>query len=196
MSGVWAPRTVRARNPGAISDGPWVRSHGAIGSDGLLAIFPSVAAGITAQLSLLTDRYEGEPTLDALARKYSGVDSPDYGAHLGDLLGLDPEDLGPSDGGWYELVQWPWDVAWAISVIEAGHDWLGAATFAVYGDNGITELLPIPGMTTLDLVEAARAAVDRAGACSTDSGCTRQEIRAQLMSADRLLAQAQRQLKQ
>ena len=121
---IWAPRTIRNRNPGAIRFGNFAKGHNAVGSDGLLAQFASVTDGIAAAIALLDQpRYCDAPTLYKLARTYSGSANSAYGDELGHLLGIDP-----TDTDWKHLLE-PDDAAvavgHAISTIEAGHEWLG-----------------------------------------------------------------------
>jgi len=47
------PRSIRTFNPGAMNFGPFAQRHGAIGSDGRLAIFPDEATGYKAMGALL-----------------------------------------------------------------------------------------------------------------------------------------------
>ncbi len=67
------PRNLRNNNPGNIEYGPWARAHGATGSDGRFARFPTMKAGMDAQLALIGgDVSSGYNTL----RKLIGYWSP------------------------------------------------------------------------------------------------------------------------
>jgi hypothetical protein len=68
--------TWRTNNPGAIVAGKWANSHGAIGSDGHLAIFPDEATGMEAQKALLLSNY-GSVTLDQMVHAWAPPDEND-----------------------------------------------------------------------------------------------------------------------
>jgi hypothetical protein len=64
------PRNLRNNNPGNIEYGEFAKKHGATGSDGRFAIFPSMEAGKAAQMSLLEGKYN--KGLDTIAKLYQG----------------------------------------------------------------------------------------------------------------------------
>ncbi|PRH86931.1 hypothetical protein C5L14_16730 [Labrys okinawensis] len=83
-------RSWRNRNPGNIEYGPFARSHGAIGSDGRFAIFPSEDVGTRAQESLLFDSkgYRNLTLAQAIHRWAPGFEN-DVPAYIR-AMGLDP----------------------------------------------------------------------------------------------------------
>lgn len=100
-----APRSIRTFNPGAMNYGPFARKHGAIGTDGRLAIFPDEDTGYKAMSSLL-DVYGkrgqntvssiigGLPTNPNLAWAPRGVDNNStdtYIQKVASKLGIAPD---------------------------------------------------------------------------------------------------------
>lgn len=99
------PRSIRTFNPGAMNYGPFARKHGAIGTDGRLAIFPDEDTGYKAMSSLL-DVYGkrgqntvssiigGLPTNPNLAWAPRGVDNNStdtYIQKVASKLGIAPD---------------------------------------------------------------------------------------------------------
>lgn len=69
---IGAPRNLRNNNPGNIEYGDFARQHGATGSDGRFAIFPSMAAGVAAEKALIAlDVGHGYNTLAKLIEHWS-----------------------------------------------------------------------------------------------------------------------------
>lgn len=69
-------RAWRNNNPGNIKAGPFATAHGAIGSDGTFAIFPSLDVGRAAQQTLIENRYANQ-TIEQMIRKYAPASEND-----------------------------------------------------------------------------------------------------------------------
>ena len=66
------PRSLRNNNPGNIEYGTFARAHGAVGTDGRFAIFPSMAAGRAAMDSLVRLKVaHGKSTLTSLISSWA-----------------------------------------------------------------------------------------------------------------------------
>ena len=66
------PRNLRNNNPGNIEYGDFAKKHGATGSDGRFAIFPSMQAGQDAQASLLMGYMaQGNNTISKIVSKWA-----------------------------------------------------------------------------------------------------------------------------
>jgi len=96
------PRNMRNNNPGNIEFGDFARKHGATGSDGRFAIFPSLKAGQDAQASLLMSYMAGgNNTISKIVSKWapSGENNTgSYISHVSRLTGIDRDTvLGQSD---------------------------------------------------------------------------------------------------
>lgn len=76
-------------NPGNIEYGPFATSHGAIGSDGRFAIFPSREVGERAMADLLRQNYRGQ-TLAQIQAKWVGKVDPAYLESMRAATGLSP----------------------------------------------------------------------------------------------------------
>lgn len=90
-----ASRGLRNNNPGNVEYGAFAKAHGAIGSDGRFAIFPSMEQGAAAQKALLDKNYfaKGFDTPRKIINKYapgSENDVPKYLAYL-KSKGFDPD---------------------------------------------------------------------------------------------------------
>lgn len=88
-------RPNKNNNPGDIEFGPFAKQHGATGSDGRFAIFPSAAAGFAAMGALLRKHYAGL-TIKAALNKYAPPveNATDiYLAHVCEWSGVHPDDL-------------------------------------------------------------------------------------------------------
>lgn len=90
------PRSVRTFNPGAMNFGPFAMSHGAVGSDGRLAIFPDMTTGFKA-MSALLDNYanKGRNSVSSIINRWApaGVDNNSTGNYIRSVamkLGVDP----------------------------------------------------------------------------------------------------------
>jgi hypothetical protein len=69
-------RAWRNNNPGNIEDGNFARAHGAIGSDGRMAVFPDTETGRQALRDLLsTDTYSDLNIRDALSRYAPAIEN-------------------------------------------------------------------------------------------------------------------------
>lgn len=95
-------RSWRNNNPGNIEYGPFAKAHGAIGTDGRFAIFPSETAGINAQRALLFESpaYKNLTLPQAIARWAPGSenDVPAYVAAMGgDASGRKMRDYSPAE---------------------------------------------------------------------------------------------------
>lgn len=90
------PRSVRTFNPGAMNYGPFAKAHGAIGTDGRLAIFPDEATGYGA-MSALLDSYakRGLNSVSGIINRWAprNVDNNSTDAYIRTVssrLGVDP----------------------------------------------------------------------------------------------------------
>jgi hypothetical protein len=87
------PRSWRNNNPGNIEYGSFAKDHGAIGSDGRFAVFPSYEAGRAAKESLLFDSagYAGKTIEEAINRYAppSENDSSWYANSVAEAIGVD-----------------------------------------------------------------------------------------------------------
>ena len=63
-------RPARNNNPGDIEDGKFARAHGAIGTDGRFAKFPTVQVGFDAMRALLLSAYANS-TLEQMLNHYA-----------------------------------------------------------------------------------------------------------------------------
>lgn len=80
-------------NPGNMENGSFAKAHGAIGTDGRFAVFPTVEAGFAAQISLLNKRYN-DLTLSQAIHKWcpfgDGDNNPTlYASRVSQKTGLD-----------------------------------------------------------------------------------------------------------
>lgn len=86
-------RSWRNNNPGNIEYGTFAKEHGAIGSDGRFAVFPSYEAGRAAKEALLFDSrgYAGKTIEEAINRYAppSENDSSWYAASVAEAIGVD-----------------------------------------------------------------------------------------------------------
>jgi hypothetical protein len=86
-------RSWRNNNPGNIEYGTFAKSHGAIGSDGRFAVFPSYEAGRSAKESLLFESkgYAGKTIEEAINRYAppSENDSGWYASSVAEAIGVD-----------------------------------------------------------------------------------------------------------
>lgn len=119
ISGGAVPRNLRNRNPGNIEYGPFAIAHGATGSDGRFAIFPTMEAGVAAQFALIDwDVKHGRNTLAKLIGSWSpasenGQANTDaYIRQVSKATGIAPN--APLDPTQYTRV------AWAMERHEAG----------------------------------------------------------------------------
>ena len=79
-------RGARNNNPGNIEDGAFARAHGAIGSDGRFAIFPSMAAGVAAMDALLSGKYgRGMDTIASLVTSWAPPSENNTAAYIADV---------------------------------------------------------------------------------------------------------------
>lgn len=94
----WLVKNSRARrnhNPGNIRYGRFARLHGAVGTDGSFAIFPSDDAGFKAMSILLESYYLGDSVEKALQRYAppSENNTPLYIADVCEWTGLNPDTI-------------------------------------------------------------------------------------------------------
>jgi hypothetical protein len=87
-SGAGATRGDRNNNPGNIVYGPWAAAHGASGSDGHFAIFPTLEVGQSAMDALLASGSYSGLTLSQLQQKWVGNADPNYLGGLESATGL------------------------------------------------------------------------------------------------------------
>jgi hypothetical protein len=93
-----ATRGDRNNNPGNIEYGAWAKAHGAIGTDGRFAIFPTKEAGEAAMAQLLRERYQGM-TLEQIQRTWvfgnnaAGNTDAGYLGSMSAATGLKPGDV-------------------------------------------------------------------------------------------------------
>ena len=68
MEGFGKPgtRSTNNNNPGDLEYGPFAKAHGATGTDGRFAIFPTVDSGYAAMRALLQEKYAGLTLEEAL----------------------------------------------------------------------------------------------------------------------------------
>ena len=84
------PRPVRNNNPGNLEFGSFARSHGAVGSDGRYAVFPTVQSGYRAKIALLKlPRYQVLSIADAFERYAPRSENPNYQRDLQAYTGFD-----------------------------------------------------------------------------------------------------------
>ncbi len=87
-------RAWRNNNPGNIEFGDFARKHGAVGSDGRFAVFPTYEAGRDAKMSLLFESGSyRDLTLAAAISRYAPDNENDTGAYIREVagaLGIDP----------------------------------------------------------------------------------------------------------
>jgi hypothetical protein len=77
------PRGMRNNNPGNIKYGSWARQHGATGSDGTFAIFPTMAIGQAAQQALLSGYLAGgSNTIRKVISKYAPTSENNTKAYI------------------------------------------------------------------------------------------------------------------
>lgn len=79
----------RNNNPGNIEYGPFAVAHGATGTDGRFAKFPTAEAGESAMADLLLKSYQGL-TLEQIQRKWVGNDDAGYVGSMSKATGLAP----------------------------------------------------------------------------------------------------------
>jgi uncharacterized membrane protein YeaQ/YmgE (transglycosylase-associated protein family) len=91
-SGAGGSRGDRNNNPGNIKDGTFARAHGAVGSDGPFAVFPSYQAGSDAQIALVQSASYQGLTLHQFAKNYA-EGSPAWEKTVGSQLGIGPNDI-------------------------------------------------------------------------------------------------------
>lgn len=89
-------RGIRNNNPGNIEYGPWAQSHGATGSDGRFAIFPSAEAGIAAMQALLQNyQNQGLTTVRDMIGRWAptgdGNDVNSYANAVARAMGISPD---------------------------------------------------------------------------------------------------------
>lgn len=82
----------RNNNPGNIEYGPFAIAHGATGSDGRFAIFPTAEAGAAAMGDLLRKNYQGL-TLSQIQSKWVGNSDPNYLRSMMAATGLGANDV-------------------------------------------------------------------------------------------------------
>ena len=92
---VQGTRAARNHNPGNLEDGAFARAHGAIGTDGRFAVFPTDEAGFRAMRALLQCRYRGMTVAQMLAKYAPPVENRTdvYLAHVCQWTGLAPDTL-------------------------------------------------------------------------------------------------------
>lgn len=98
------PRSIRTNNPGAMNYGPFAQRHGAIGTDGRLAVFPDRETGFKAMGGLL-DTYRDKHGLESISGIVGrwaprGVDNnstDNYIRTVSQRLGVDPNMPVPPD---------------------------------------------------------------------------------------------------
>ncbi|KWC67477.1 hypothetical protein [Burkholderia ubonensis] len=90
-----ASRGLRNNNPANIEYGPFAKAHGATGTDGRFAIFPSMEAGAAAHESLLQSNYLGKglKTPRQIVGKFAPANENDQAKYLNYLKskGFDPD---------------------------------------------------------------------------------------------------------
>ena len=80
------PRNLRNNNPGNIEYGDFAKKHGATGSDGRFAIFPTLQAGQDAQASLLMGYMaQGNNTISKIVSKWAPGSENNTGAYIADV---------------------------------------------------------------------------------------------------------------
>jgi hypothetical protein len=88
-------RPKKNNNPGDIEYGKFARAHGAIGTDGRFAKFPTARDGYKAMAALLASAYHGM-TVEAALNKYAPPienQTNVYLAHVCEWTGLKPTDI-------------------------------------------------------------------------------------------------------
>lgn len=81
------PRGIRNNNPGNIKAGDWANAHGATGSDGTFAIFPSMNAGMSAMGALLQSyKTRGIDTISGIISKYAPRSENDTSAYIAQIV--------------------------------------------------------------------------------------------------------------
>jgi hypothetical protein len=84
------PRPIRNNNPGNLEYGDFARRHGAVGSDGRYAVFPTKEKGWTAKVALLkTQTYQSLSIRDAFNRYAPPSENPNYLRDLQHYTGFD-----------------------------------------------------------------------------------------------------------
>lgn len=96
--GFYAPgndRPKKNNNPGDIEYGKFAKAHGAIGSDGRFAIFPTINAGWAAMRALLLSAYKGLTIKQALDKYAPPVENQTnvYLANVCKWANVQPTDL-------------------------------------------------------------------------------------------------------
>ena len=85
-AGANLPRNLRNNNPGNIEYGEFAKKHGATGSDGRFAIFPTLQAGQDAQASLLMGYMaQGNNTISKIVSKWAPGSENNTGAYIADV---------------------------------------------------------------------------------------------------------------
>ena len=85
-AGANLPRNLRNNNPGNIEYGDFAKKHGATGSDGRFAIFPTLQAGQDAQASLLMGYMaQGNNTISKIVSKWAPGSENNTGAYIADV---------------------------------------------------------------------------------------------------------------
>lgn len=79
-------RPTRNNNPGDLEDGKFARAHGAIGSDGRFAKFPTAEAGWAAMRALLLSAYQGM-TVEQMLNHYAPPGENQTKAYLANVCG-------------------------------------------------------------------------------------------------------------
>lgn len=84
------PRPIRNNNPGNLEYGNFAQRHGAVGSDGRYAVFPTKEIGWNAKINLLkTDTYQNLSIKDAFNRYAPSSENPNYIRDLRSYTGFD-----------------------------------------------------------------------------------------------------------
>ena len=84
------PRPIRNNNPGNLEYGAFAKSHGAVGSDGRYAVFPTIQSGYRCKIALLkTPKYQVLSIADAFERYAPRSENPNYQKDLQAYTGFD-----------------------------------------------------------------------------------------------------------
>lgn len=83
--GIGATRGIRNNNPGNLEYGPFAISHGATGTDGRFAIFPTMEAGVKAHEALLGGKNYAGKTLEQIIGRYAPAGENNVAAYIASI---------------------------------------------------------------------------------------------------------------
>jgi hypothetical protein len=156
--GLNGTRANRNNNPGNIEWGPFARAHGATGTDGRFAIFPSMDIGLSAMTALLQSKAYSGLNLAQIQRKWVGNDDANYLGGMESATGLGP-------GGIPNLGDAALTKRLALSMAKAEGATLGTGAVAG-GDTSVTvnqktDIHVAAGPTAAATAQAVAGAQDR-----------------------------------